>query len=404
MAEAVADFLVIIPGRAVHALALGGLGGVALVGQGVEVACLVILIALVDPLQLHQIPAGAQTVVVGRLDVVGVVKDIDAVVLRGGRERGVDRPGVGQVAGGQHRAAQQLGDAVGAVAAGVADPEDGVHRLVLLELLDLHGGAGVEQHDDFSEALLLDPVDQVALVVGQGQDVAGGGIRELRRLTQAVCSGIEAGRFARVAAEDDDGRVLVISKQGGVQLADRHLADLGALVLIGADDVAAGGLGGSVGRFPVLIELYHCGIHFEALSGQRLAQRDSLRRLDQLAHGAAELHLAAAAHTEQRDLAAVDGGLALQSHAALGRDPGRVGDLRADQIAGIGEIRLITIVGGIEAALDTGFGCAQKLVHLAGPCRSYRRSDGEQDGNGKEDASQATVQPCFLHFTTPFLP
>ena len=165
VAEGVADFLVIIPGLAVHTLALGCLGGVALLGQRVEVAGLVILVALVNAFQLCQIPAGAQAVVAGRLNVRCVVKDIDTVVLRGGRERRVDRPCIRQVAGWQHGTLQQLRNAISAVAAWIANPEDGIHRIVLLEFLNFHRGAGVEQHNDFLKSLPLDPVDQVTLIV-----------------------------------------------------------------------------------------------------------------------------------------------------------------------------------------------------------------------------------------------
>ena len=405
IAEAVRDLAVVVPLARRGGLAGGGAGRVALAEHAVKVAGLVVFITGVDALQLREIPVGAERVVAALIDLGGVGEHIDAVVLRSGRERSVHGKGVGQVAGGKHLAAQELGDAVGAVGAGIADPDDAVNGGVPLELVDLHGGGGVEQHHDLAEALTLDPIDKLAFFIGQGQNVAGGAVGEFGRIAQAVQSGIEAGGLSRVTPKDDDGGVLVALEGCGAVLAHRYLADGRALALIAVDHVAAGGTGGGVIGLHVLVKLQHGRVDGEAVGFHGLAQRDHIGSFDQLAHGAAELHLRAAAHTEERHLRAAQRGLALERNAALRRETGIQVDLRLNELRGCGIVGLITIVGRIAAAGDGRLIDAQQLVDLTGPAVCHAADGAENHQQCQKDPGDAAqdVAACLFHRMHPLL-
>ena len=334
VAEGIADLGIIIPGGAVDALAFRGLSSIALLEHHVKIAGFIVLVSGINAFEFGQIPGRAKRVVVALVDIACVFKDINAVVLSGRAQSGIDGEGIRQMAAGQHRTGQQLCDAVGAVCTGIADPEDGIHLIVLFELIDFHGGAGVQQNDNLAEALLLDPADQIALVVGQREDVAGRRSGEFLRFRKAVLAGIEAGGFTGVTAEHDDGCILIAAEQGSIIFRNRNLADGSALSLIGVDNIAAGGTGRRIGGCLVLIEFDHIGVDREAFLGQGIRKRDGLRCLDQFTHGAAELHLFAAAHAEQGDVPAGNRRHSLQCDTAFRGGTGAVRDLRVNQVGG----------------------------------------------------------------------
>ena len=305
------------------------------------------------------------------------------------------------MAAGQYSAGQQLRDAIGAVAAGIADPQDGIHRAVLLQFFDLHGGAGVQQHHDPAETLAFDPVDQVTFIVRKGQDVAGGRVGKFIRIFKPVQPRIEAAGFAGIPAQHDNGGVLVAADQGGVILRYRHFMDLGALILIVVDDIAARSADRPIIRDPVLIELDHVRVDREALFGERVRQGDGLGNLDQLAHGTAELHFFTAAHAEQGHVPAFDRRQPLEGDAAFGGGAGTKGDLRSHKVRCPGIIGLVTVITRVRTALDTGRRSSQQLVHLAGPGIGHREHHVEDDGAGKEDARQAAEQAFLFHTDLP---
>ncbi len=375
---------------------MGGLGCVALAEHAVEVAGLIVLIAGVDALGLDQIPFRAQGVVGGGLDGAGVGKGEHAVVLRGGGLGGVDREGVWQVAGGQHLAGQELGNAVGAVSAGVADPDDGVDGLVLLELLDFHGGGGVEQHHDLAEALGLDPVQKIPLVVGQAQDVARGALRELLGGQKTVAAGIEAGGLARVAAKDDHGGVVVGRHVHALVVGDGDLLDLGARILIVADDVAARRTAGGVVALHILVELDQRGVDRKAVFGHGLVERHDIGGVRQLAHRAAELHLRARAHAKQADPGAAERGLPLERNRALIGQAGVEPDLGANQVCRVGIVGDKAIILGIVAALEGVVGNSKHLVDLAGPGVGNGAEQAEDHEQRQEDAGNAAIDMALL--------
>ena len=248
------------------------------------------------------------------------------------------------------------------------------------------------------EALALHKVHQIPLVIAQGEDVAGGRLGELLGLGKAVGPGVEAGALARVPTEDQDGGVGIVADIGGLVLGNGNLTDGGALVLIVEDDVAAGGLGGGVAALHALDELDHGGVHRKAVGFQRFRQSDHVGRIHQLAHGAAELHLGAASHAEKRDLAAVDGGPALQSHGALRLDAGVETDLRLDQVGAVGVVRDEAVVRRIIGAGHGVVRDAEKLVDLSAPGVRDPGDDPEDHEQSEKDAGKPSEDVAFLRF------
>ena len=93
----------------------------------------------------------------------------------------------------KYGAFQQLRDSVSPVTTGVSDPENGINSIIFLQFIDFHGGSAVEQDNNLSETLFLDPVDKVALIVGQRQDIPGRRIRKLIRIAEPLLTRIKTG-------------------------------------------------------------------------------------------------------------------------------------------------------------------------------------------------------------------
>ena len=158
-------------------LNLLGKGGVAqAVAEGILDGGLVgLLIALaglvVDPAGL--VEAVAHVDALGVLHVVALqvaVCKVACVPVGGG---GGDVIGVGvcEAAGGVYHAGQGLAHGVHARAAGAADPQGGVDALILQEA-QFHGVGGVDEHHHGLIALGLDQLQQVLLVLGEGEVAA----------------------------------------------------------------------------------------------------------------------------------------------------------------------------------------------------------------------------------------
>lgn len=138
-------------------------------------------------------------------------------VLHSGSRHIVGGVDVGQTAGGASAAAEDIGNADHAVAAGEADPQDRINIGVVLQIADLNGSCGVDQNDDLLAGLLCG-LDDVTLVSGQSQrlvcaqtlcDAAG-------QIVLGLCAG---------TADDHDGRIAVLGKAG--LIAAVHSCDLG---------------------------------------------------------------------------------------------------------------------------------------------------------------------------------
>ena len=256
VAEAEGHLVVVVPlgGGAVGA---GGIAGVAVAGHGVIVAGLVVAVAHVDALGLDGVGAGGEAQhAAGAGDLLGGVGVVHlAHVLHGGGGHVVGGEDVEETAGGAGAAAEDVGHAQHAVAAGEADPQDGVDLGVVLQVADLHGGGGVHQDDDVV-AGLLGQLDGVPLVGGQSQRLLGA--QTLGDAAGQVVLGLGAG-----AGDDHDGGVAVVGEAvlvagvDGLDLADGGLAGVVDLLR-----VLVGGV--VVGLVELVVDLHHGGVDVEA--------------------------------------------------------------------------------------------------------------------------------------------
>ena len=253
--------------------------GIALAEDRVLVTGLIVLVALVDALGLHQI--GVAAVIEGDAAVAEGVPgvEVNAEVHHRGGGDGADGVGVGQLAGRRDVAGEHVGQAQAAVHAQIADPEEGVHIRILLELFNFHGAGGVEQDDELA-AVLLGHGDHIALVAGQGQ-----------RTLKAVAVhggdhvGMVVGGFGVVAGDEHDGYGAV---GGGEQLVavglGRRLAHVVGGEVLGhggehrGQDVTGDGHTEEQSRHAVgihggiRVELDEVLVHGEASGRQRLLE------------------------------------------------------------------------------------------------------------------------------------
>ena len=201
----------------------------ALVKDKVRIAGLIVLVACVDALRLHdRVVHGDGRICVGPLQV--------AVVLGRRAQRVLYGISVGQVTGGVSCAAQDICHAVEAVASRCADLEDRVYAVIVGDLLDLHGVAVVQQDDDLAAVCGLGLYccrDEVSLIVGQSQRIG---------LIQAV-SGIYAGFTGCVvrvlgtcAADRDDHHIAGVQAVSPARVRAVQLCDGRLFVLVDAAD------------------------------------------------------------------------------------------------------------------------------------------------------------------------
>ena len=258
VAKAVGDLVVVVP-LGVRAVRADRAGGVAVAGHGVIVAGLVVAVANVDVLRLDDVRAGVEAQdAAGTGDGafgIGVVHL--AHVLHGRRGHVVRGEDVEQTAGGADTAAQDIGHAQHAVAAGGADPQDGVNVGVVLQRADLDRSGAGDQHDDLV-AGLFGQFDGIQFVLGQRQRLTMLKAKALGHATGQVVDLLAAG-----TGNDDDGGVAVLGKAvfvaavNGGDLIHRGLArvvDLsGGLVLVM-----------DVGLAQLLVDVHHGGVDVEA--------------------------------------------------------------------------------------------------------------------------------------------
>ena len=203
----------------------------ALVQDSIRVAGLIVLVAGIDAFRLDD----------GVVDIdggIGIGPLQVAVVHGGGADGVVHCVGIGQMAAGADDAAQDVGHAVEAVAAGGPHLKDGVHSVILLQLVDLHGVAVIEKDDQLAAVFALGLRgcrDQVPLIVGQTQGVF---------LVQAV-GGIHAGfaggivRVLGACAADGQDQDIVCCQ--GISPAAVRLVQIGNGRLLIGVDAAHGG-------------------------------------------------------------------------------------------------------------------------------------------------------------------
>ena len=252
VAKAVGHFVIVIPlgGRSV---CTHGRGCIAHAVDAVRIAGLVVTVAGIQTLGLDGVSArgeAQQTAGTGD-DVCGVgVVHLTHVLHRGSRHivGGVD---VGQTAGGAGAAAEDIGNADHAVAAGEADPQDRINIGIVLQIADLNGSCAIDQNDDLIAGLLCG-LDDVTLVGGQSQRLV---------CAQALCDaagqiilGLCAG-----TADDHDGRIAVLGKAG--LIAAVHSCDLGQRRLARVIDLSGRlVVGVVVSLIQLLIDADHSGV------------------------------------------------------------------------------------------------------------------------------------------------
>ena len=256
--------------------------------------------------------------------------------------------GVGEAAGGVDQAAQGLAHGVHTGAARAADPECRVNALVLQEP-QLHGMGGVDEHHHGAVALVLDQLEQVLFLLGEGEIAAaviGGAVPGLIHIGGQIAA------LAANAGEHDNGHIgeLLGLRQHllGV-LGDGHLCgrEVGAHIsaLLGAGYAGA------------LVELHQLFIDNETGVGQTL---------DEVHVGGGVAGAAAGAAIEGRD-----GGKAKQVDlGALGQGECVVFVLQehhafALQLLGHAQAGLFCL-GGAEMLGGDGIAASEQGVQIGG--------------------------------------
>ena len=227
-------------------------GLVAFAGGVVDPAGLVEAVAHIDALGILKVIAAFQ---------VGVGEN--ACVPEGGRGGQVIGPGVCETAGGSDLPRQHLAHRVHAGGAGRADPQGGVHA-VLLQKAGLHGVGGVQQHDDLFKVLGLHQGQQVLFVLGEFQIVAAvvclavtGGIHILGQIV-ALAAGAGEHHHRHVGIRPCAVQQLLAVLAGG------HL---------GGGEVRPAEAGGHRAAHPgVFIKVHQVLVHRKARLGETLHQ------------------------------------------------------------------------------------------------------------------------------------
>ena len=228
------DHLVgIVPAAVLAGIDTLGAGGIVDPKHLILIAGLIVLIAHIDALGVHQVLVLIQA---GQ-----VVKGEVAGVLHGGGAERVGGVGDDVPAGGVGLAQKGPGHAGHAVVARIADPQAGIHAIVG-QPAQVHGIAGVNHHDNLVEGTgIPDHVERVNLLLMEAQ--LGHANRAL--LPVALKAMVQVALFASETAHDIDGRIAVAAEgafRSGIGTG-RDLADQAGL-----GPVAAGSHDGVVNR------------------------------------------------------------------------------------------------------------------------------------------------------------
>ena len=263
------------------AVLLGIVTGIALTHNGVKVSGLVILVAHIDAFLIDHVGRS----LIGDLAVkVGILQS--NVVVHCRRRQVVVAVGIHQTAGGVDLARQNVGDGIGAADAQTADPQAGVHIVVIQEV-HLQGIGGVDQHHDAGDlALLLQAVrigHQGSLVVVQRQVIEFGGDAVAVHIA-GECTVIA---FAAHTGEGDDDGIAVgsdgILHFSGIvfriDLGDGSLTAQGGVLTAGAafrcGVLQSGGILAVVpipqGGIDLKAALFQCGLQAVSLGGVHVA-------------------------------------------------------------------------------------------------------------------------------------
>ena len=197
--EGIHHFVGIIP-----CAILGGihaLGGIRIVDAQhlILVAGLIILVTNVNTLGVNQVLVLIQAGEIAEGEVTGI--------LHGSRRKGVGGIGDDIAPGGIRLAHKHLGNANHAVAAGVAHPQDGIHTQVN-HLLQLHGIAGIDHHNDLAElAGILDEIQGIQLLLVQCQLPDGGAF-----LPIALQAMVQVALLAAKPADNVNGCIAIAVK------------------------------------------------------------------------------------------------------------------------------------------------------------------------------------------------
>ena len=185
-----------------HNVAVGVVARVARAHDVILIARLVVLVAYIDALLVDHVGAALGRHIAA-LDIA--VVDAGGEIPHGGGAVIVIAVGIDQTAGGVDVADQNLGNGVDAGDAHVADPECGIHVVVVvLQEVDLQGVSGVDEDDD--------ALDLAAFL-------HGGEVFQHRFLVVVQCQVVDLAvaqvrTLAADARESDDGCVAVLSDAG----------------------------------------------------------------------------------------------------------------------------------------------------------------------------------------------
>ena len=236
-----------------HDVAVGVVACVAVAGDEVLVAGLVVLVAHIDAFLVDHVG----------LSLGGHIAALDIAFVGGGGEvphgggaEVVVAVGIDQAAGGVDLAGQDLGHGIDAGDAHVTDPQCGVDVvLVVLEEIDLQGVGGVDQQDglfDGAVLLHLGNVLQHSLLVLVERQIVDLAVGKVSTLTADAGQGHDSGIAVLGNAVLDLVGVDIPRHLGGDLTGFGDHAALGAsVVLAGADgvEVPQGGVDGDTDLF-----------------------------------------------------------------------------------------------------------------------------------------------------------
>ena len=368
----------------------GGLVGVLIAQTGliVDPAGFIEPVAHVDALGvLHVVALQVAVCKVARVPVGGGGGDVIGI-------------GVCEAAGGVHRAGQGLAHGVHARAAGAADPQGGVDALILQEA-QLHGVGGVDEHHHGLIALGLDQLQQVLLVLGEGEitaAVVGVAVPGL------VHVGGQVAALAADAGEHDHGHVGevpgLLEHRVGV-LGDGHLSGgevgPGVSALIGTADAG------------IAVEVGQLLVDGEAGIGQALDQVHVGGRVAGAAAGAA-VEGRDGGVAEQVDLGALlqreRAALVLQQHETLGLQ--LLGHQQAGLLGLLGGELLSGDIAAGEAAVQVGRhkgvdGGVQLDAHHVDNQRDDQQHTDQDNGQLSRRTGRHRVLFFHIHAPSPFI-
>ena len=202
IAEGIADFIVIIPRIAYESTRRGQRVRTGGIRHTIGITRLIITIADVDALAVHNILCAVVCLADRRVYFIGIRESEIAKVLHSGGREGIRRIGIGQATGGVHFAVKYFSNRTRTTLPNTADPEAGIDPILfLIDPAQFHRVGSVDHGNDFIKSTaVLDFLQQSFFRRLQSEVL----------FAVAKCTGRHIRTLTAYAGEYHNGRIIIV--------------------------------------------------------------------------------------------------------------------------------------------------------------------------------------------------